>query len=327
MNIINNIVTSSIIKRYEENPVLSAKDMPYEASLIYNAGVTKFNGKYVMAFRNDTYDATRKRKDIKIGIAFSNDGIKWKVEPKTIFDLKDNEIISVYDPRLTVIARRCYMCFAIDTYSGLRGGIAVTDDFSHFEVLTMTAPDNRNMVLFPELINGHYYRLERPMPTYGSAWLNPPPTDDIWISNSPNMVHWGNTKKLLSTKEIPFANLKCGPASPPIKTEKGWLTLFHAVDDDPSRGKNGWEDKWTRRYTTGVMLLDLNDPTKIIGVSKKPLIVPEADYEKEGMRGNVVFPGGMILEDDGEVKIYYGAADSVECLATAHIDDLLKFCL
>ena len=132
MNIINNIVTSSIIKRYEENPVLSAKDMPYEASLIYNAGVTKFNGKYVMAFRNDTYDATRKRKDIKIGIAFSNDGIKWKVEPKTIFDLKDNEIISVYDPRLTVIARRCYMCFAIDTYSGLRGGIAVTDDFSHF---------------------------------------------------------------------------------------------------------------------------------------------------------------------------------------------------
>ena len=183
------------------------------------------------------------------------------------------------------------------------------------------------MVLFPELINGHYYRLERPMPTYGSAWLNPPPTDDIWISNSPNMVHWGNTKKLLSTKEIPFANLKCGPASPPIKTEKGWLTLFHAVDDDPSRGKNGWEDKWTRRYTTGVMLLDLNDPTKIIGVSKKPLIVPEADYEKEGMRGNVVFPGGMILEDDGEVKIYYGAADSVECLATAHIDDLLKFCL
>ena len=78
----------------------------------------------------------------------------------------------------------------------------------------------------------------------------------------------------------------------------------------------------------GIMLLDLEDPTKIIGMYDKPLIAPELPFESnEGFRQNVIFPGGMILEDSGEVKIYYGAADTVECLATANVDDLIKLCL
>ncbi|WP_202972410.1 FAD-dependent oxidoreductase [Clostridium thermosuccinogenes] len=122
-------------------------------------------------------------------------------------------------------------------------------------------------------------------------------------------------------------NDKIGPGAPPVKTEKGWLTTFHAVDLDPSRGKNGWESAWKKRYCAGIMLLDLEDPSKVIGLCKDPLIAPETDYETvDGFRTNVIFPGGMILEDDGEVKIYYGAADTVECLATAHVDDLIKLC-
>ena len=75
------------------------------------------------------------------------------------------------------------------------------------------------------------------------------------------------------------------------------------------------------------MLLDLEDPSKVIGMSKEPLLAPETDYEvDEGLRQNVIFPGGMILEDSGEVKIYYGASDTVECLATANVDDLIKLC-
>lgn len=115
-------------------------------------------------------------------------------------------------------------------------------------------------------------------------------------------------------------------SSTPIKTEYGWLTTFHSVDIDQSRGKNGWENSWKKRYMAGIMLLDLNDSTKVIGMCKEPLLQPEARYEREGFRNDVIFPGGMILEDNGEVKIYYGAADTVECLAMIHLNDLLKLC-
>lgn len=100
------------------------------------------------------------------------------------------------------------------------------------------------------------------------------------------------------------------------------------VDIDPARGKNGWEPSWKKRYTAGIMLLDLDNSKKILGMSTSPLLAPEAPYETEGgFRNDVIFPGGMVLEEDGEVKIYYGAADTVECLATAHVDDLIRLCL
>jgi beta-1,4-mannooligosaccharide/beta-1,4-mannosyl-N-acetylglucosamine phosphorylase len=127
-------------------------------------------------------------------------------------------------------------------------------------------------------------------------------------------------------EEVPFANDKLGPAAPPIRTQQGWLTLFHSVDIDETRGKNGWEKAWTKRYCAGLMLLDLQDPAKVIGLSKTPLLAPEAPYEVTGsFRDHVIFPGGMILEPSGEVKIYYGAGDTVECLATAAVEDLLNF--
>jgi beta-1,4-mannooligosaccharide/beta-1,4-mannosyl-N-acetylglucosamine phosphorylase len=131
----------------------------------------------------------------------------------------------------------------------------------------------------------------------------------------------------LGAEDVPFANDKIAPGAPPVKTHKGWLTIFHAVDIDPTRGKNGWEPAWRKRYSAGIMLLDPDDPYKVIGLYREPLLVPEAPYETEnGFRNEVIFPGGMILEDSGEAKIYYGATDIVECLATAHVDDLLRRC-
>ncbi|MBR6789655.1 MAG: glycosidase, partial [Oscillospiraceae bacterium] len=119
-----------------------------------------------------------------------------------------------------------------------------------------------------------------------------------------------------------------GPGAPPIKTEKGWLTTFHSVIRDNERGKHGWEKKWPKMYYAGLMLLDLEDPSKVIGMYKSPLLTPELPHETdEGFRTHVIFPGGLILEPSGEVKIYYGASDTVECLATADVNDLLKLCL
>ena len=323
MTKIKDLFSSPVIKRYELNPILSSKDIPYKSDLVFNAGVVKFQGKYVMIFRNDYgYSGGNNFEGTNLGLAYSDDGINWTVEPKPCFELQDEEIIRVYDPRLTVIEGRCYMCFAVDTKHGIRGGIAVTDDFYNFEILSMTVPDNRNMVLFPEKLNNKYVRLERPFPVYSRGRDQ----FDTWISDSPDLKYWGNSHLLFGVEHVPFANDKVGPAAPPVKTDRGWLTTFHAVDIDTRRGKNGWEDTWKKRYSAGIMLLDKDEPSKVLGMSKVPLIAPETEYEKNGFRNDVIFPGGMIVEDTGEIKIYYGAADTVECLATADVNDLINLC-
>ncbi len=323
------LASSSIINRHPLNPILTRDQVAYSPALVFNAGITKYEGQYVMVFRNDYGSAEHHelapQHTTDLGLAFSKDGIHWDVSPKPCLKLYDEEINRVYDPRLTVIDGTCYMCFAVDTKHGIRGGIASTQDFNTFKMISMTVPDNRNMVLFPEKIKGNYVRLERPFTVYGRGGVD---RFDIWMSESPDLVYWGNSELVLGVEQVPFANDKIGPAAPPIKTAKGWLTTFHAVDIDPKRGKHGWEESWKKRYTAGIMLLDLDDPRRIIGMYREPLIAPEAPYEVDGgFRNHVIFPGGMVLEDTGEVKIYYGAADTVECLATAHVDDLLQLCL
>jgi beta-1,4-mannooligosaccharide/beta-1,4-mannosyl-N-acetylglucosamine phosphorylase len=335
------ILTSSpLIRRHPANPVLSHEHVPYPATLVFNAGVTQYQGQYVMVFRNDYGEwGNPWFHGTNLGLAFSQDGITWQVEPEPCWDFQrvveaaapfytgkqaKDEIIRAYDPRLTVINGQVYMCFAFDTKHGLRGGIARTADFYSFQILSLSAPDNRNMVLFPERIDDRYVRLERPMPIYSRG-----PVDrfDLWLANSPDLAHWGSPQCVLAVEDVPFANDKVGPGAPPVRTERGWLTTFHAVDIDPERGKNGWEDRWQKRYTIGIMLLDLEDPARVIGLSQQPLLAPEADYETTGgFRCDVLFPGGMILEESGEVKIYYGAADTVECVATADVADLLSLC-
>ena len=331
------IYSDPCIKKLDK-PILTKADIPYAATLIFNAGVAKFNGKYGMLFRND-YGTCEERfsgpnpdysHDTSIGVAFSDNGVdNWQVVPKPLIDSamldKENgEVLRYYDPRLTIIDGEPYVCLAIDTKHGVCGCVGkINEHFDKLEIISTTVPDNRNLVLFPEKIGGKYVRLERPFPVYSRGCDR----FDMWLSKSPDLKYWGESSLVLGVEHVPYANDKIGPAAPPIKTEKGWLTTFHAVDIDQSRGKNGWEKRWPKRYSGGIMLLDLENPEKVIGMSKKPLIAPELYYETdEGFRQNAIFPGGMILEPDGEVKIYYGASDMVECLATANIDDLIKIC-
>lgn len=139
-----------------------------------------------MVFRND-YGSLQKQTlepthTTDLGIAFSEDRIHWTAGPQPVFKLHDEEFVRDNDPRLTVIGGRCYMCFAIDTRHGIRGGVAVTYDFESFEILSLSTPDLRNMVLFPEKINGNYVRLERPFTVNSRGGKD---RFDTWISESP----------------------------------------------------------------------------------------------------------------------------------------------
>jgi beta-1,4-mannooligosaccharide/beta-1,4-mannosyl-N-acetylglucosamine phosphorylase len=315
-----------VVSRHSNNPVLSATDVPYPATQVFNAGVVKYQGRYVMVFRND-YGAAPGNPDVEhtsIGVAFSDDGISWQAQPRPWIEWQDDEVQRAYDPRITVVDGRCYLCFAVDTNHGIRGGIAVTDDFEKWEVLSLSAPDNRNMVLFPQRCDGKFMRLERPFPIYGRG---APENFDLWFSDSPDCRYWGNTQLVLGSEQVPWANAKIGPGAPPVRTPHGWLTLFHAVTIDRNRELSAWHPNWFKTYTIGLMLLDSDRPWVVKGMYREPLMVPGEKYELEGFRGHVLFPGGLILEDSGEVKIYYGAADTVECLATADVDDLVRLCL
>lgn len=328
-----------VVKRYDANPVLSHQDVPYDSGLVFNAGVAKYRDRYVMIFRNDLADMEARqlhRGQTNLGLAISPDGLNWEVDPGLFMAQEearhlfrpfhherfgDEEIRRIYDPRITVMEDRCYLCFATDTNHGVCGGIADVGECDRFEPLSLSAPDNRNMVLFPEKIGGKFARLERPFPIYSRSASE---DFDIWYSESPDGTHWGGHRLVLGAEEVPFANCKIGPAAPPVRTEEGWLTTFHAVWKDTESSLNCWSDHgWFKTYYAGLMLLDLEKPWRVTAMMSTPLLTPQADYELDGFRGSVIFPGGMILEDDGEVKIYYGAADTVEALATAQVGDLL----
>jgi beta-1,4-mannooligosaccharide/beta-1,4-mannosyl-N-acetylglucosamine phosphorylase len=245
---------------------------------------------------------------------------------KDDFDFVGYEPVLAEDPRLIVVEDRVYMCFADNTYQGLRGCIAVTDDFKCFEILSASAPDNRNMVLFPERIGGKFVRLERPFPVYGRREQE---AFETWCSESPDCRYWGNTKLLLKYDDVPYCNLKNGPSGQPIKTDRGWLTIFHAAHLDPDTVYPTWRNEsWHKLYCAGIMMLDLADPSRIVGLARDPLMVPQAPYtyETDGFRSYTLFPCATLLEDDGTVRIYYGACDTVTCLATAKLADLVALC-
>ncbi len=335
--LVGDLTSASCVKRYGGNPVLSPKDIPYDSAMVFNVSVWKETGRYTMVFRNDYFygeqTCDRHPDDTHFGLAHSADGIRWVVEPEPIFQYKTKGIRRVYDPRVTSIEGRYYLTCCADTVEGPRAATFVSDDLRSFELIDLALPASRNTLLFPEKINGKYYRMERPFSgdwVEGFAqvtgkWLGRPA--QTWITSSPDLIHWGDTKLLLTLEHMPYANVKTGPGAIPIKTDKGWLLLTHGVDFDPARGKNGWEWEWKMRYCGGVALLDLDDPTRLIGASREPLLVPETDYEtRGGFRNNVIFPTAGVLEDDGMVKIYYGAADTTTCLAEAKLDDLLALC-
>lgn len=303
----------SLVKRVSSNPIISPEDIPYPAKTAYNAGAIKHNGEYILLVRTelDTEDVRT-----VVVLARSDDGINFKIDDKPLLEPSgEDDGVRIYDPRITKIENKFYIAHALTSPWGIRLAILESDDLKTFKRVYTSLPDNRNGAFFPEKIGGMFVRLERPMALYNPHYTYS--TMNIWMSESPDMEFWGRHRIVLEAKHVPWAQHKIGPACPPIKTDKGWLTFIHGVEMTAAQNKI---------YRLGCMLLDLEDPSKVIGLVDGPVLEPELEFEKVGYVNDVVFLCGAVPEDDGEIKIYYAGADQYTCLATADTNELLSAC-
>jgi len=300
-----------LIKRYKENPILTKNDIPYPVETVHNAAVAKYNNEYIMLFRSHL----RSGRSI-LGIAKSTDGYKFTSTDKPFMIPAKNGIFAEYeeygveDPRITFIEDVYLITYSAYSRHGVRIGLAKTRDFNEIERFAfITEADYRNCVIFPEKFNGLYARLDRPHSEI-SPW-------SIWISYSPDLKFWGESKIVMKPEKYHWDEMKIGPGAPPFKTDKGWLSIYHGVFPTMDGSV----------YRLGVALHDLKDPSKMLGIGDSWILQPEDPWEITGYVHNVVFSCAAVPEPDGTVKIYWGGADTVMCVGTALINDLVTLAL
>ncbi|HNW99942.1 MAG TPA: glycoside hydrolase family 130 protein [Candidatus Cloacimonadota bacterium] len=315
-----------MLLRYSHNPILTRKDIPnlppdlVDVTSVFNPGAVKYGELYILLLR-----VQNRARETFFMIAESSDGYHFNVRPEPVhldgIESVTEKIYHCYDARITRIEDRYYIMFAMDMKGVCKLGIAETSDFVQFRFLGITSGDDtRNGVLFPGKLNDKYLRLERPNqvqltggPKSGSA---------IWLSESPDLLNWEMIEPVMAGNPHYWDEL-IGSGPPPIRTKEGWLHIYHGVATHFGS---------TNIYQAGVVLLDLEQPQKVLVRGKYNILEPREMYELVGQVPNVVFPSGMIVEEYDEegyalpnssVKIYYGAADTSVCLAETTIRDLL----
>jgi len=300
------MVKEELLKRYEKNPILTYKDAPFLCNAVYNPGAVKFGEKYLLLCRVEDG-----RRDNNLHVALSDDGYHFTLRPEPIA-LPPSEKAEAwekhrYDPRITHLEGEYFIAYCAQTFGEtVRIGLARTRDWERFERMSfLTPPWSRNCALFPEKIGGRYAKLERPM--NGNDAMT-------FVSYSPDLVHWGEWEPIHLKPET-WMREKWGIGPTPIKTDEGWLLIIHGV--------------WLACnyvYRIGVVLLDREDPSKVVGQCPEFILTPREDYERTGETINCVFSNGAIVEPNGEIKVYYGAADTCVCLATGRVEELVAAC-
>ncbi|MFA5205783.1 MAG: glycoside hydrolase family 130 protein [Lentisphaeria bacterium] len=304
----------TLLTRHPANPIIAPKDFPHgPADVVFNPGQTSHDGKTVLLLsvmlRNQPFARTH--------VAESADGVHFTIHPEPVFTRDPAKPFGEYDNhpidcRVTRIGDEYYVARPGNSEMGCVGLLYRTRDFRTFEPVDIIAlPDNRVPSLFPEKIGGYYYRLDRPY-NQGAASERA----HIWLSRSPDLVHWGHHRFLMKG----FTNWcweKVGPTVP-VKTEKGWLEIFHGVSSSCS----------VTSYSLGAMLLDLENPEKIIGRMQSYLLTAEEDYEFRGRCPGCVFATGAVADlKTRRLRVYYGAADTCIGLAEGDLDAVIDACL
>ena len=294
-----------------------------DVSSVFNPAAVMFRNREWLLLRVQT----RGRRTLLMIAQRHSDG-RFEVREGVVhidgLDAVGETIYHVYDPRLTVIDDIAYIMFAADVDNACRLGVAKTLDFERFELVSLgDAVDERNGVLFPERISGHYMRLDRP----NRAILEGGVTsgDTVQLSTSTDLVTWRPAGPVMSGRPH-YWDERIGSGPPPVKTHEGWLHIYHGIATHFGAASI---------YQAGVVLLDVNDPTRVIARSRNNILEPREPYEMVGQVPNVVFPSGMVVEafdSDGfavrssPVRVYYGAADTCVGLAETTIDSLLSAC-
>ena len=239
-------------------------------------------------------------------VARSDDGEHFTLDPDVqITALDPTEAYGVEDPRITQIDGLYHITYVAVSRLGITTARLTTRDFRSFERFgTIMYPDQKDVVLFPEKVNGRYLAFTRPMPGSFGRVLG------LWLAESDDLDHWGGHRMVAEPRHRMWDEMRIGASLVPIRTDDGWLEIYHGADR-------------MNRYGMGALLLDHGDPTKVLARSTRPLLTAEEPYEQDGFLHDVVFPSGHIELGDGRIRVYYGAADTSLCAADMAIDDVL----
>ncbi|MDI6703272.1 MAG: glycosidase [bacterium] len=307
------------LRRYKDNPILKPNENNWwESKAVFNPATIYKDGLVYLIYRAiGEYENYISR----FGLAVSRDGLNFeRVSNEPIFEPQEEyERWGCEDPRITELEGKLYLTYVAHSKpalngSGARSALASTQDLRNFKRQWIITPDraiDRDTVLFPEKINNRYVMLHRPLNWVGPEYNTDNPS--IWIAYSNDLKEWFNHKPIMKPQKT-WESYKIGAGPPPIKTEYGWILIYHGVER--KREKN--------IYRVGAALLDLSDPSRIISRSDEPILEPQEEYEKKGDTQDVVFPEGSVLLDE-RLYIYYGAADKTCCLATINLKDLIDW--
>lgn len=342
-----------LAKRFQENPILRPGDIkPSRAEMqiecLLNPGVFRYNGKVWMLCRvaertiqdeksikvpvfNDegkieilSFDKTDPALDASdprviayngknylttlshLRLVSSNDGKVFREDPAYPMIAGEGalEAFGVEDCRVAEMEDGFHLTYTKVSEIAVGVGYMFTSDWKHFERRGMIfPPHNKDCAIFEKKINGKYFALHRPSsPELGGNY--------IWIAESPDLLHWGNHKCVAVTRPGMWDSARVGAGAAPIETEKGWLEIYHGANKD-------------NRYCLGALLLDKNDPSKVLARSLEPIMEPVMEYEKTGFFGNVIFTNGHFVDGD-TITMYYGASDEVICGAELSVKEILN---
>ncbi|MCK4901015.1 MAG: glycosidase [Anaerolineales bacterium] len=293
------------LKRYPANPLLLPDPTSdWETYNVFNPSVIYFNGLFHMHYRAQGLDWIS-----RIEYAVSQDGVTWNRLRRPVLEPKEEfESRGVEDPRVTELDGVFYLAYTAYSGRGTQEHI-ITPMFARSTNLIswerigplVRGEDNKDHFLLPRKLEGVYIAFHRRPPS-------------IWLAESPDLINWPESKMKQVMGPRPenwWDNNRVGGNAPPIETEFGWLTLYHAYDQDYI-------------YRLGVCLLDLEDPTRVIHRPREPIFEPVELWELRGDVPNVVFSNANPVVD-GTVYVYYGGADHVIGLATCQLDDLLDY--
>lgn len=302
-----------LFQRHPANPILTAEDWPYPVNSVFNPAAAQVDGSTVLVARVEGLTGIS-----HLSVARSGNGVDgWRVDSEPLLapaEGVESEQWGFEDPRVVFapeLERWVITCTAYGP-EGPAVYLATTEDFTSVERHgIIRQPEDKNAALLPHRIDGKWILFHRPTTEFGAAR----PHGEIFLSRSADLASWSAPEHVLRPREGAWWDAsRIGIGPPPLRTEHGWLLVYHGVKETVSGSI----------YRVGLALLDLDEPTRLLCRLPEWIFGPLRTYERHGDVPNVVFPCGLIHDEAGDqIRLYYGAADSSVCLATAQLDDLL----